>query len=87
MAARVSRGQPPRQSRQMTYPFVSPPSDEAKLAAARPTGPARDLRTALIRGMPAIGIDGRAVIFDDEEFPLSEEEDERLTWIGSWVWL
>ena len=65
------------QSRQTTYPFVSPPSDEAKLAAARPTD-RRDLRTALIRGMPAIGIDGRAVIFDDEEFPLSEEEDEQF---------
>jgi cytochrome c551/c552 len=65
------------QPRQTTYPFVSPPSDEANLAAARRTD-RRDLRTAMIRGMPAIGIDGRAAIFDDEEFPLEEEGDEQF---------
>ena len=31
-----------------------------------------------VQGMPAVGADGRAVIFDEQEFPLEEEEDEQF---------
>lgn len=62
------------QPAQTTYPFVHAPVDEATLAAARQTD-RRGLRTAVLRGMPALGHDGRAAIFDPDEFPLEEDEE------------
>ena len=50
--------------------------------ATRPSWPRRgkqtaeDLRTATIQGMPALGDDGRAAIFDEEEFPLEDEQED-----------
>lgn len=59
---------------QPTFPFIVPPRDEAALAAARRSD-RRGLRTATVHGLPAVSIDGRAAIFDEDELPLEEEED------------
>jgi hypothetical protein len=66
-----------QQLQQPTFPFVAQPVDESELITSRQTD-RRDLRSAIVRGMPAVGGDGRAAIFDDEEFPLEEEEDEKF---------
>lgn len=62
------------QARQPTFPFVLHASSGEQLAAARQTD-RRDLRTAQVQGLPALGADGRVVIFDEDEFPLAEEDD------------
>ena len=61
---------------QTTYPFVLAPSDPATLATARHTD-RRNLRTATLQGMPALGADG-AALYDDEEFPLEDDDDTPL---------
>ncbi|MHB9077877.1 MAG: hypothetical protein ACYC3X_10315 [Pirellulaceae bacterium] len=66
-----------QQLQQPTFPWVPRPVDEIALMASRQRD-RRDLRSATVRGMPAVGSDGKAAIFDGEEFPLEEEEDEEF---------
>ncbi len=64
-----------RQMAQPTYPFLSVPLAHAALALSRGID-RQGLRHARIEGMPAISPDGLPMIFDEEEFPIEEEEDE-----------
>ncbi len=66
-----------QQTTQPTYPFVPVPLAKADLVRSRVIDP-RGLRHARIEGMPAISHEGRPVIFDEEEFPIEEEEDEEF---------
>lgn len=58
-----------------TYPFLASPlrQEEVRRSASVDR---RGLRHASVSGMPSLSVDGLPLIFDDEEFPIEEEEDE-----------
>lgn len=58
-----------------TYPFVDRQFSEAERRQSRQLDQ-RGLRHARLVGMPTLSEDGRPRIFDEEEFPIEEEEDE-----------
>ena len=58
-----------------TYPFVLAHFDQGQRTRSKNID-RRGLRQAQVTGMPALSDDGLPLIFDDEEFPIEEEEDE-----------
>ncbi len=63
------------QTSQTTYPFVTHSFTDAELALSLGID-RQGRRHARIQGLPAISQDGLPLIYDDEEFPIEEEEDE-----------
>ena len=65
------------QTTQPTYPFVAARFSSQELDRSQALD-YRDLRQARVEGMPAVSDDGLPLIFDEEEFPIEEEEDEEF---------